>query len=133
MIRPDTFARASLALTALAFGGFGVWLIVHPQAIGLVGVELPGAAARVEIRAFYGGLELGIAAFFALAAARPGWFRPALFLQAASLGGMGIGRAAGMAIEGEATSMHAMLAVVELIGAAIGVVALSLLKHSNSE
>jgi hypothetical protein len=81
-------ARLSLGLTAAAFGGFGAWLLVKPDALGKVGVEVPTPAARAEIRAFYGGLELGMAAFFAAAAARPTWFEPALILQSATLGGL---------------------------------------------
>lgn len=132
MIQPEAFARLSLLLTAVAFGSFGTWLLVYPQAIGLVGVELPGASGRAEIRAFYGGMELGIAAFFVMAATRRNWFMPALALQVAALGGMSIGRVLGMAIDGGATAMHISLACIELAGAAVGVAALARVKRSAS-
>ena len=65
--------RLSLRLAALAFAGFGVALLVRPELMGMLGLELGRAAAFTEIRAFYGGLELGLALFFALASTRDAW------------------------------------------------------------
>jgi hypothetical protein len=118
-------ARLSLGLTAAAFGGFGAWLLVKPGALGKVGVELPTPAARAEIRAFYGGLELGMAAFFAAAAARPAWFEPALILQSATLGGAALGRVFSLRADpGDAPLIRA-LAAVEAVAALGGLVALA--------
>lgn len=55
-------ARLSLGITAGALAGFGTWLLLRPQALSRVGVELPSPTARAEIGAFYGGLEIGLAA-----------------------------------------------------------------------
>lgn len=91
---PSGFARLSLALTGLVFGGFGVALFVSPDLLATVGVEIARRpAGAVELRAFYGGLELGMAAFFLLAAAREAWHRPGLFVQVLALGGAGAGPA----------------------------------------
>ncbi len=55
-------ARLALSLLALVFGGFGVFALLDPVALGdLVGLPVATPAARVEIRAVYGGLELGLA------------------------------------------------------------------------
>jgi hypothetical protein len=118
-------ARFSLALTAAAFGGFGTWLLVKPDALGKVGVEVPTPAARAEIRAFYGGLELGMAAFFAAAAARPSWFEPALILQSATLGGSALGRVFSLRTDPGDAPLIRVLAALEAVAAIGGLVALA--------
>ena len=118
-------ARLSLGLTATAFGGFGTWLLFRPDALSMVDVELPTATARAEIRAFYGGLELGIACFFAAAATRPAWFRPALVLQSAALGGSALGRVFSMRTDPPVERAIPMLAALEAAGAVTGLAVLA--------
>jgi hypothetical protein len=118
-------ARLSLGLTAAAFGGFGMWLLFRPDALSTVGVELPTPAARAEIRAFYGGLELGMAVFFATAATRPAWFRPALVLQSASLGGSALGRVFSMRTDPGEAPVIRVLAALEAAVAVAGLAALA--------
>ena len=121
-------ARLSLLLTALVFGCFGAWLFFWPQALALVDVELTTPAARIEIRAFYGGLELGLACFFAVAATRSRWYEAALFTQAAALGGMAAARLLGMLIEAVASPTLLMLLAAESGGSLLGIVALARLR-----
>jgi hypothetical protein len=118
-------ARLSLGLTAAAFGGFGTWLLFRPQALSAVGIELPTPAARAEIRAFYGGLELGMALFFAAAAQRPEWHRPALIAQAASLGGSALGRVFSMGTDPTTNPLIRLLTILESAGCAMGLAALA--------
>ena len=61
---PNRIARVSLLLAALGLIAFGAALLVKPSLLGIVGVELGRPSAATEIRAFYGGLELGLAVFF---------------------------------------------------------------------
>jgi len=79
--------RISLLLTALVFGGFGAVLFADPRILEHAGVVAAGPMGVAELRAFYGGLELGLAAFFLLAATRRAWHRPALVAQVLALGG----------------------------------------------
>src|SRR5688572_11143560 len=116
--------RLSLRLAALAFAGFGVALLVRPELLGMLGVELARPAAVTEIRAFYGGLELGLALFFAVASTRDEWLRPALFAQAASLGGIVLARLFGFVIDGSAEPLMLLFAALEGAGALLGVIAL---------
>ena len=116
--------RLSLRLAALALAGFGVALLVRPALMGTLGIELGRPAAATEIRAFYGGLELGLALFFALASTRDAWLRPALFAQAASLGGIVLARLIGMALDGSAEPLILLFAAVEGTGAVLGALAL---------
>jgi hypothetical protein len=97
---------------------------VRPELLGMLGVELARPAAVTEIRAFYGGLELGLALFFAVASTRDAWLAPALFAQAASLGGIVLGRLVGMALDGGVEPLILLFAAVEATGAALALVAL---------
>ena len=116
--------RLSLRLAALAFAGFGVVLLVRPELMAMLGLELGRPAAVTEIRAFYGGLELGLALFFALASTRDAWLAPALFAQAASLGGIVLARLIGVAVDGGAEPLILLFAVLEGTGAVLALVAL---------
>jgi hypothetical protein len=121
------FARISLALTALVFGAFGTLFLVRPETLGIVGVEAVRPAGLVELRSIYGGLELGIALFFTLSVPRTAWHRPALMLQALSLGGAAAARLAALAIGGGAEPLVLGLAGAEAAGAVIGGLALRVL------
>jgi hypothetical protein len=122
------FARISLRLAALGFAGFGVALLVRPTLLGVVDVALPTPAALTEIRAFYGGLELGLAAFFLLASTRDAWIRPALFAQVAALGGVVLARAVGVIVDGSAEPPVLLFGAVEASGAVLGLLALRRLR-----
>lgn len=117
-------ARTSLGVTAAAFAGFGVWLLLRPQALSRVDVALPSPTARAEIRAFYGGLEIGLGLFFGAAAARPAWHRPALVAQAASLGGAALARIFSMTIDPPGHPLIRVLTVLEGTAAVAAVAAL---------
>ena len=59
-------ARTMLWLSALLFAAFGAFLLIDPGGMEKLGLPLAVPRWRTEIRAFYGGLELGLAAFLAL-------------------------------------------------------------------
>lgn len=126
-------ARTSLALTALAFASFGGWLLVDPHAISRLGVELTRPSALTEIRAFYGGLELGIAGFFLLAVGRPGWWVPALVLQSMALGGTAAARGIGIIVDGGIDGLVAALVTAEFAGFLLGIVALLRLRAESAD
>lgn len=126
-------ARASVGLTALVYAGFGAVMLVAPEVLGAVGIELRSAAARTEVRSIYGGLELGLALFLGLSAARGRWLEPALVVQAATLGGAALGRAVGLAVDGGVEALVVGLLCAEACGAALGVVALVRLRAAAVE
>lgn len=125
-------ARFSLAVTALAFGGFGLWLLVSPQALSVVGIALTTPTASIEIRSFYGGLELGLAVFFAFAAARPAWFAPALTAQVAIFFAVVFARLFGIALDGRPDGLIFLLMGSELVGGLLGVFAMARLAAEGS-
>ena len=117
-------ASIILWLDALAFLGFGLAFLLNPTGMmeGL-DIAVPTVRAEIEIRAFYGGLELGFAAFLALAAMRPTWREPGLAASALLLAGTAFTRIGGQ-LAGGFDATHAALAALELSGAILsGVVA----------
>ena len=113
-----------LAINALAFLGFGLAFLLNPAGmIEGLDISLPTNRADIEIRAFYGGLELGFAAFLGLAALKRDWRRPALVCAALVLGATGGTRIGAMAMAGTAIGTHVWLAAFELGGAVVSAVA----------
>ena len=128
----DVFARFTLWLAAVGFLAFGAWLLLAPlHALGLMGVEASGAVAAVEFRAFYGGVQLGTAALFIVAAVHAPWRRFGLWLCLAVFGGIAAARVSGMAAEGVATGALLAALAVELGLAVMAGVALRGLRGSG--
>jgi uncharacterized membrane protein HdeD (DUF308 family) len=111
-------ARLFLALAGAVLAVYGVLLFADPALLGrLVGLRFEGANAPVEIRAFYGGLELGLAAFFVAAARRPAWVEPALAAFALAFGAAGVARAAGIVQFGFTGPSQPLVAGIEIAAA----------------
>ena len=124
-------ARALLVLGAVVAGGFGLVYTIRPEWLaGLVDIALPTAAARADFRATYGGAQLGIAAFCALAAARPPWYRPALLALGLTVGGFGVVRLSSLALDGVFPRLLLAVGVIELAGAFLCLVAFRQLDRS---
>jgi hypothetical protein len=58
--------KLAIGMTAAAFLGYGAASIVKPEVLRKVGVRASDAGGRTELRAMYGGMELGFGVFFAL-------------------------------------------------------------------
>lgn len=87
------FARVLLWIDALVFMGLGVWLCVDPvESLRGVHVTASAPAGVTELRAMYGGLELGVGLFLAMTAMRPRWRDAGLWLGLLSIGGLGVVR-----------------------------------------
>lgn len=72
----------------------------------------------------YGGMELGLGAFFAVALAKPDLTRPALLAQALALGTLAGARLAGILHDRSRGPLMKTLVIAESVTAAIGAVAL---------
>ena len=90
-----------LVLAGLGFLGFGLWLLVDPVG-GLAGVDIAATspAGVIELRAFYGGLEVGLGLFLLACAKRPDWRVPGLWLVILGNLAIGLTRAYGIATTG---------------------------------
>ena len=115
----DAGRRVFLLLGAAVLAAYAVAFLLSPARLGrLVGLAFEDANAFVEIRAFYGGLEAGLAAFLAWAALRPAHARSALWLFAFAFGAAGAARLWGIAEFGATGPSQPAVAVIELAGAA---------------
>ncbi len=109
-----SFGRVVLVLSGLMFLVFGVIFLVAPSGAGRVaGFEAAGAYGRTEIRAFYGGMEVGLGAFLLVGVWAKSWFRPGLWLVALLVGATAAGRALGFAVEAQAARIHVLYVAIE--------------------
>jgi len=110
-----TFAIVLLNLAGLGFLGFGLWLIADPAGgLAMVGIAPVNAAGFIELRALYGGLELGLGTYLLLCAARQDWRRAGLWAVLLGNGGIGLTRLAGIASTGVFVPFFAYALVWEL-------------------
>jgi hypothetical protein len=119
-------SRIALITAASGFAGFGVACLVRPRSVlRRVDVRAHSARGHTELRAMYGGLELGLGAFFAVAAAKREWARPALLAQTLGLGALAAGRLAGILADHPRGALMKILFAAESGTAALGAVALA--------
>ncbi|RZA07862.1 MAG: DUF4345 domain-containing protein [Proteobacteria bacterium] len=108
-----------LRITALAFLAFGIYGLFFPERmLGPSGVMLPVPAARGEMRAFYGGFEIGFGLFLLMAAFRPRLAEGAALAACLGLSGIALARVLSMLLEGFFNPAFGLSALVEIVGAA---------------
>lgn len=118
-------SRLTLWIAGLGFTGFGIACLVAPlETLASAGVILSGPVAAAEIRAFYGGLEIGLGICLLLAAGSVRHHRAGLVLCLATYGAIGLARALGMALDGVATPFLWTALAVELGLAAMAAISL---------
>ncbi|GMU42922.1 MAG: DUF4345 family protein [Xanthomonadales bacterium] len=104
-----------LAIGGVGFLAFGAWMLVAPQsAMTMVGLAVPDGAAATEIRAFYGGLELGLGALLLAAVHKVQYQRAGLVLGCVSYGSIGGARLLGMAVDRDPSAFLWLALVIEL-------------------
>lgn len=105
---------------------YGVGVLVNPvQMIGGSGVQLPTPNAVADGRATYGGLILGLGAFFIFSALDNARVRAGLWAEVFTLGGFAVGRTLAVIIDsGAATSQMFGLIAFETILTLLGVIGL---------
>ncbi|MCX7033461.1 MAG: DUF4345 family protein [Arenimonas sp.] len=110
----ERFRITVLSLAGLGFLGFGLAIVAAPEAVlGPVGIS-GTTAGLIELRAFYGGLELGLAAFLFACAAKPDWREAGLWSVALGNGGIAAARLLGIGLTGEFTGFFAAALVWEI-------------------
>lgn len=118
------FARAVLALSAVPFAVIGLAFLVQPVPMAqLVGLEMTNATADADVRAVYGGLQLGCAFLLASAAYQARWVRPGLVAQLALYGSLGSARFISYALVGLPSPLGLALHFGELVGVVCGALA----------
>src|ERR671927_1485200 len=108
-------ARALVIAGGVILIAYGAVFLVAPQMLGrLVGLEFVRPDAYAEVRAFYGGLELGIGAFLLYGGVKVGHARSALLLCGFAFAAAGLARAAGIAQYGCTDASQPVVAALEV-------------------
>jgi len=119
-----SIGRIALFVSVLGWA-FGAAFLAWPvELVAPVGIELPSATARTDVRAVYGGLQLGLAAFLAYCAASPARTVVGLAATTACIAGLAAGRFLGVLVDGECTRTTLVYLSIEASSAAIAAAAL---------
>ena len=126
-----TLARFVLIVTGISFFGYAVVCFLYPVDVAgrFTGYGLDAAAAMVEVRAMYGGLQAGFGLFCLLAGWRRQWTVPGLAAIACVMGGLVLTRSIAMGIHGPAGA-NPGAAVYEGITTALALLALARLPRA---
>ena len=119
------FARAYLYFFAAVGLIFGFWYLLAPASLtDPTGFGPLGPNALTDVRATYGGFQIGSGLFLLWAAADPARVRVALVLQALTIGAIGSCRLVGIAIDGSPNGFLLSALASEITFTAIGLFAL---------
>lgn len=95
-----------------------------------VGLGLAGAIADQDVRAVYGGLQIGVAVFLLMYAAQPDWFRPGLVAQILFFGGLALARVVSLLTVGTPGPLGVTLHAAEIVALVLGLIALRRLRST---
>ena len=109
----DKFNILLTALAGIGFLLFGAWILTTPlEALARFGIILaPEPVHRIEIRAFYGGLEIGLGLLLLKFAFDSAYRRAGLWLVLASYGALALARIVGIVAESAPTPQMAWIAL----------------------
>jgi hypothetical protein len=113
---------------------FGILLYVRPAALSdTVPLQLTDPTAVAEIRAFYGGLEIGLGAFIVAAGIIRAFLCPGLWLLFAISAGLTLGRITGIAVDHASGSFIFIALAVESAGVILSGVALRRIRNTAQD
>lgn len=134
MAEPEGAPRAALLALAASFVAFGVAFLLSPAKLAeLAGLSAPGKLGLIELRAFYGGLEIGLGVFLAVTAMRRDWQLPGLLAALLSLIGVVAARIYGMTVEGWPGATVLVFLALELGGVVLAGFGLMRIRKGSSE
>ncbi|SUD41603.1 Uncharacterised protein [Ectopseudomonas mendocina] len=115
------FARIVLLIQIAALALLGLAYFIRPEEMAsFSGALLMGNAAVTEVRAYYGGLQLGLATYLAMALLRLDLLRPALIMLVSLYSVLALARLAGLWLDGgtqQTFNLYALL--LEAVSAAL--------------
>jgi hypothetical protein len=115
------FARVVLSIQLLAAAGLGLAYFIRPHEMAnLSGMLLMAPAAATDMRAYYGGLQLGLAAYIGLSLARRELIAPALILLTLLYSALALARIGGLWLDGGAQQTFNLYALLlEVVSAGL--------------
>lgn len=120
-----------VVLSALAFGGLGVVFMLDPSRLAGT-VELGTSPFQtIELRAMYGGLEIGVALFLLWCAASPQRVALGLWFSLFAYSGLGLGRLLGVVLSGVEAGPHWTLITIEAVAVTLSLGGLAILKRQS--
>ena len=120
------FARAYLIFFAAMGLFFGLWYLIAPTGLtDPTGFGPLGPNALTDVRATYGGFQIGAGLFLLWAVADPARVRTALVLQTLTIGAIASCRLVGIAIDGSPNAFLLSALASEIVFTAVGLFALS--------
>ncbi|KRW62879.1 DUF4345 family protein [Pseudomonas sp. TTU2014-080ASC] len=120
------FARLVLIIQLLVLLGLGLAYFVRPhEMVNYSGMLLMSTAAATDVRAFYGGMQIGLAAFIGLSLTSAQLMRAALILLVLIDSSLALARIGGLWLDGGAQQTFNLYALVlEITGAVFSYLAL---------
>lgn len=104
----ETFRKIVLLVTALFFVGFGLAFLFQPfSMMEMIGISLNNSTASSDIRAVYGGLEIGVGLSLLYFLCKD--IQAGLILGAFALAGFACGRLVGIVLDGSPSTMTLVL------------------------
>jgi hypothetical protein len=126
------FARIFLRVMGWMGLVFGFLYLFAPQSMtDPTGFPALGPNALTDVRATYGGLQIGTGLFLLWSAREEARVRPALVLQVLLVGGVALSRAFGIAVDGAPNGVLVGALVTEVTITLVGLVALGRVGRSS--
>lgn len=117
--RADVAGRVGLTVAALPFFAVGAMFILAPErSRSYVHLDVTSPIARTDIRAVYGGGNIGAGVFLVLCAVRR-WTFPGLFAALCLFSGLAAARTLGFILDEAPRSINALLLAGETAGTAV--------------
>ncbi len=118
--------RVVLLALAAGYMAFGVAALLAPQKLAaLSDLGTVSKLGLIELRAFYGGIEIGLGVFLAVTAMRKEWQLPGLLAALLTLLGIASARVYGMTVEGWPGISVLLFLAIEVAGVVLAGVGLA--------
>jgi len=115
---PPIHTRETWYLLACAgcFFYFGFGFLLFPTTFcAAIDIELTSPTAITDIRATYGGFEIGLAVFLCFCARQPTFHGAGLLVTACAVGGFGAGRLFGIIMDGSTVPLMVGFTILEIV------------------
>ncbi len=107
-------SRFLLGFVGVVFGLFGVAYVIAPQGLAAAAGVSANAAGLTDLRATYGGFQIGFGLFAFWSCLRPERYAPALLATAAVTGAVGAARLYGLAVDQAPIMFHYIALCLEI-------------------